>query len=115
MPSYTKELCECGCEDIISNRIGTSEVARILSQAFPESKIEKFDRDSIKTQRELDRVLKEFNNRKIDILVGTQMLSKGHDYHGVMLAVVLGIDSLLGMSDFRARERAFGIGQTNSR
>jgi len=51
-------------------------------------------------------LLKRFNDEDTDILVGTQMLSKGHDYHGVTLAVVLGMDNMLNMSDYRAREKA---------
>ncbi len=104
-----KSCYRCGCEDIISTRIGTAEVVRILKEKFPDAVIEKFDRDEIKTQKELDKKLKEFNDKKIDILVGTQMLSKGHDYHGISLAVILGIDSILSMSDFRSRERALSL------
>ncbi|MBU1989231.1 primosomal protein N', partial [bacterium] len=69
-------------------------------------KIEQFDRDVITTSNKLKRALKRFNDEETDILVGTQMLSKGHDYHGVTLAVVLGMDNMLNMSDYRAREKA---------
>ena len=55
------------------------------------------------------KILDEFNQNKIDILVGTQMLSKGHDYHNVKLAVVLGMDSLLNMSSYKARENALSL------
>jgi len=63
----------------------------------------------ITTQNKLTKVLKAFNNREIDLLVGTQMLSKGHDYHDIALAVVMGIDNLLGQADYRAREKALSL------
>jgi primosomal protein N' (replication factor Y) len=72
---------------------------------LPQSVVEQFDRDVITTNTKLKKVLKRFNSKEIDILVGTQMLSKGHDYHGVTLAVVLGMDNMLNMSDYRAREK----------
>ncbi|WP_458699640.1 primosomal protein N' [Sulfurospirillum sp. 1307] len=99
----------CKKESMRAIRLGTAEVVRQLSQEFPQKVIKKFDRDEIKTNKKLHSVLKDFNDKKIDILVGTQMLSKGHDYHGVSLSVIMGIDSILGMSDFRAREKAMAL------
>ena len=69
-------------------------------------KIEQFDRDVITTSAKLKKALKRFNDKETKILVGTQMLSKGHDYAGVTLAVVLGMDNMLNMSDYRSREKA---------
>jgi len=80
-----------------------------LNEKFQDKVIKKFDRDSIKTQKELKTIIKEFNNHEIDILVGTQMLSKGHDYHNVKLAVILGIDSILNMNSYKVRERALSL------
>lgn len=98
------------CEGKIENfRLGTAEVVEELTKIFPEHSIGKFDRDSIKTEKELKKVIKEFNDEKIDILVGTQMLSKGHDYHNVKLAVVLGIDSILQMNSYKVREKALSL------
>jgi len=73
---------------------------------LPKAVIQQFDRDTITTANKLKKALKKFNDKESDILVGTQMLSKGHDYHGVTLAVVLGLDNMLNMSDYRAREKA---------
>ena len=113
--NYTEvvpQVCpKCGCEDIIATRIGTAEVSSRLSEYFKDFVVQQFDRDVVSTEKKLSDILERFNNKKIDILVGTQMLSKGHDYHGVGLAVILGIDSLLGMSDFRAREKALSLVQ----
>ena len=98
------------CDGVIENfRLGTAEVVEELSKIFPKKTIGKFDRDSIKTDRALKKVIKEFNDKKIDILVGTQMLSKGHDYHNVKLAVVLGIDSVLNMNSYKVREKALSL------
>ncbi len=100
---------ECGSLDLISQRIGTAEVVRELREKFPNANIQKFDRDEITTDRKLRKILKDFNDKKIDILVGTQMLSKGHDYHNISLAVILGIDNILYTCDFRAKEKALSL------
>ncbi len=100
-------LCQIG--SIESFRLGTAEVYEQLKNIFLQKVVEKFDRDSIKTNTALKKILKQFNNNKIDILVGTQMLSKGHDYHNVTLAVVLGIDSILNMTSYKVREKALSL------
>ncbi|MFK5882452.1 MAG: primosomal protein N' [Sulfurospirillum sp.] len=99
----------CKGQNLHSNRIGTAEVVSRLQAEFSDKVIKKFDRDEVKTAKQLNSILKDFNDKKIDILVGTQMLSKGHDYHSIGLSVIMGIDSLLGMPDFRARERAISL------
>jgi primosomal protein N' (replication factor Y) len=98
----------CGSENFLNERIGSSEIVEILKTYFPNKRIEKFDRDIITSKTRLDKTLKEFNDKKIDVLVGTQMLSKGHDYD-VKLAVILDIDFVLNMPDYRARERALSL------
>ena len=95
---------------IIHNlRVGTAQIEEELKVLFPEKIIKRFDRDQIKTNKQLKTVLNEFNKGEIDILVGTQMLSKGHDYHNVKLAVVLGIDSVLNMNSYKSREKALSL------
>lgn len=102
--------CEkCGSQMIEAKKIGTDELTEALRSAFPAAKIEKFDRDEITTQNKLEKTLKAFNAGEIDALVGTQMLSKGHDYHNVDLAVIMGVDDLLSFPDFRARERTLAL------
>ncbi len=101
------QVCsECGSDCLTSSRLGTAEAVKNISQEFSEAKVEQFDRDVITTANKLKKALKRFNDREVDILVGTQMLSKGHDYHGVTLAIVMGMDNMLNMSDYRAREKA---------
>jgi len=104
-----KACPSCQSTQMRSKRIGTAEVTKRLQEIFPEKNIEKFDRDEVTTQKKLNTKLKDFNDKKIDVFVGTQMLAKGHDYHGVGLSVVLGIDTILNMPDFRARERAMSL------
>jgi len=108
--NYTQAIpqvcCECGSANLTSSRLGTAQAVIEIAEGLPNAKVEQFDRDVITTQAKLKKALKRFNDNETDILVGTQMLSKGHDYHGVTLAVVLGMDNMLNMSDYRAREKA---------
>ena len=107
---FYRASCEnCGGEVMQARKIGTGELAAQLAARFPSARIAKFDRDEITTQRKLEALLNNFNAHKIDILVGTQMLSKGHDYHGVDLAVIMGIDEHLSYPDFRAREKTLAL------
>ena len=111
--NYTQaipKICpSCNIGEIENFRLGTAEVTTQLQDIFKDNIIETFDRDKIKTDTQLKKVLKNFNDNKIDILVGTQMLSKGHDYHNVTLAVVLGIDSILNMTSYKVREKALSL------
>lgn len=110
---YTQQIPETcpSCHNgIIKNlRVGTAQIEEELKEIFPNKIIKRFDRDQIKTNNQLKTILNEFNKGEIDILVGTQMLSKGHDYHNVRLAVVLGIDSILNMNSYKAREKALSL------
>ena len=101
------QVCpECHSSQLTSSRLGTAEAVQNIKELLPNAVVQQFDRDAITTANKLKKALKMFNNKESDILVGTQMLSKGHDYHGVTLAVVLGMDNMLNMSDYRAREKA---------
>lgn len=100
---------KCGDETMEASRLGTSEVVDRLREIFTDKNIEKFDRDEVSTETKLRAMLKSFNNHEIDILVGTQMLSKGHDYHKVGLSIIMGIDSILAISDFKSREKALSL------
>ena len=104
------EFCpSCKTGIVRNHRVGTAAIEEILKNEFPNSIIKRFDKDSVNSEKSLKKILDEFNQNKIDILVGTQMLSKGHDYHNVKLAVVLGMDSLLNMSSYKARENALSL------
>lgn len=99
----------CHSDSFYSQRIGTAQVTRELQDCFPQAKITAFDRDHITTQNKLEKTLKDFSQHKIDILVGTQMLSKGHDYPNIGLAMIMGLDEILHFGDFRSRERAMSL------
>lgn len=100
----------CKNGELFSNRIGTQQIALELKDKLDSSfNIEVFDKDSISTANKLNKILENFNNHKIDMLIGTQMLSKGHDYHNVELAVILGIDYVLNNSEYRSFEKGISL------
>lgn len=103
------QCSECKCEEFISQRVGTQEVIDSIKVHFKDMVVEKFDRDSITTNSKLKAILNRFQKKEIDVLVGTQMLSKGHDYHDVSLVIVLGIDYILNSYSYRAREKAISL------
>lgn len=104
------KICpNCLHGELVGLKIGTQEVARELREYLGDVNIAIFDRDEVSTDSKLRKILNDFNNKKIDILVGTQMISKGHDYHNVALVLVLGIDYLLGSNDYRAYERSVSL------
>ncbi|BCD67466.1 primosomal protein N' [Nitratiruptor sp. YY09-18] len=100
---------KCRSENLSAKRLGTAEVVNELKLLLPDAKIAQFDRDTITTQRKLESTLKAFAKKEIDILVGTQMLSKGHDYPDVALSVIMDIDYVLAQADYKARERAIAL------
>ena len=108
--NYTQaipQVCsKCGSGNLTSSRLGTAEAVKNIKEELQSANVEQFDRDVITTATKLKKALNRFNSGETDILVGTQMISKGHDYHGVTLAVVLGMDNMLNISDYRAREKA---------
>ncbi len=99
----------CKSDALSSTRIGTAQVVSMLQERFGDQSIALFDRDAIKTDTQLKKVLAAFNAHEIDTIVGTQMLSKGHDYHNITLGIILGIDAILAQSDYRAREKALSM------
>src|SRR5690606_12730895 len=97
----------CGGLTLVHKGFGTEKVQEVLQNIFPERKIERFDRDEIKNFKQLEARLNEFHEGTIDIMVGTQMLSKGHNFEKVKLVLILGIDSQLNFPDFRSQERVY--------
>lgn len=84
---------------------GTERIEETIAASFPKSTIARLDRDSIRKRGDLEAVFERINRKEIDILVGTQMLTKGHDFPNVTLVVVLNADQGLFSTDFRASER----------
>jgi len=88
---------------------GTEQLEDILVKSYPDLRISRIDRDTMKRKGEIDRKLLSFDRGEIDMLVGTQMLAKGHDFHNVTLVGVISVDIGLGLPDFRAAERTFQL------
>jgi primosomal protein N' (replication factor Y) len=81
----------------------------MLNELFPDLRIARIDRDTASNRRRFERVLLDFSDGKIDLLVGTQMLAKGHDFPNVTLVGVVSVDAGLALADFRAAERTFQL------
>jgi primosomal protein N' (replication factor Y) len=88
---------------------GSEHVEERLRKEFPTARIARLDRDTTRTKRQYQETLGAFAGGALDILVGTQMLAKGHDFHRVTLVGVISADGLLSMPDFRAAERTFQL------
>src|SRR5437763_691426 len=88
---------------------GSEHLEERLRKDFPSARIARLDRDTARTKRQFQETLGAFAGGALDILVGTQMLAKGHDFHRVTLVGVVGPDASLSMPDFRAAERTFQL------
>jgi primosomal protein N' (replication factor Y) len=100
---------ECDSEYIQYVGEGTERLESELAQVFPDARIGRVDRDTMRHMRDYQRVLGGFRSGDIDILVGTQMIAKGHDFPKVTLVGVIGADAPLSLPDFRAAERTFQL------
>ncbi|HSP06545.1 MAG TPA: primosomal protein N' [Acidobacteriota bacterium] len=89
--------------------VGTEKVGEALKLRFPDARIERFDRDTTRTRGSIARILTRFAMKEIDILVGTQMLAKGHDFPNVTLVGIVSADTAIGIPDFRSSERLFQL------
>jgi len=101
------QCMDCGNTDLYPLGLGTQKIEESLNQLFPNANILRVDRDTTRTKDALSQLYQRMNKREIDILVGTQMLAKGHDFPHLSLVVVIDADNALYSSDFRAPERLF--------
>jgi primosomal protein N' (replication factor Y) len=104
-----KTCPKCASEHVYFFGAGAEQLEEKLQEKFPGAKVARLDRDSVRTKRAYQQVLGDFATGKIDILVGTQMVAKGHDFQRVTLVGVVSADSQLSLPDFRAAERTFQI------
>src|SRR5579859_4169230 len=104
-----KRCPSCESEHIFFLGAGSEKVEEHLHAAFPQARIGRLDRDTVKNRHDFERALNQFHAGEINLLVGTQMIAKGHDVHGVTLVGVVGADFALGFPDFRAAERTFQL------
>ncbi len=104
-----KTCIYCGSEYVYFLGTGSEKLEELLHGMFPQARIARLDRDTVRGHEDFERTLSALNEGELDLLVGTQMIAKGHDIHGVTLVGVVGADAALGMPDFRAAERTFQL------
>lgn len=100
---------ECGSENIRYFGTGTQKIEAQINKAFPEASVIRMDIDTTNYKNAHEIILNKFRDEKIDILLGTQMITKGHDFENVTLVGVLAADSSLNISDYRGSERTFQL------
>ena len=104
-----KTCPKCQSEHLYYLGAGSQQGEERLQSLFPNARIGRMDRDTVRGRGDMERLLTRLHSGEINLLVGTQMIAKGHDIHGVTLVGVVGADSALGLPDFRAAERVFQL------
>lgn len=99
----------CGNHQFTQRNFGTERIEELLQESFPDMKVARMDVDAVRGKYAHDQLIQQFEQRKIDILVGTQMVVKGLDFDHVGLVGILDADGLLHFADFRVHERAFQL------
>ncbi|HVX26567.1 MAG TPA: primosomal protein N' [Parafilimonas sp.] len=99
----------CGSHDFKQRNFGTEKIEELVAETFPSAKVARMDYDTMKGKNNHDTLIKLFEQQKINLLVGTQMIVKGLDFEHVNLVGILDADSLLYFADFRVNERAFQL------
>ena len=104
-----KACPKCQSEHLYYLGAGSEQGEERLQELFPGARIGRMDRDTVRSRGDMERLLGQLQTGEINLLVGTQMIAKGHDFHGVTLVGVVGADFALGLPDFRAAERVFQL------
>ena len=104
-----KKCAHCSSEYVYFVGTGSEKLEELLHGMFPQARIGRLDRDTVRGREDFERALNALDEGELDMLVGTQMIAKGHDIHGVTLVGVVGADAALGLPDFRAAERTFQL------
>ena len=99
----------CGSKYISGFKAGTQKIEEMVKQRFPQARVLRMDFDTTRTKDSYEQILQAFANQEADILIGTQMIVKGHDFPNVTLVGVLAADMSLHVSDFHAAERTFQL------
>ncbi len=107
--SVPKACPKCESEHLYFLGAGSQQGEERLQELFPAARIGRMDRDTVRGRSDMERLLARLHGGEINLLVGTQMIAKGHDIHGVTLVGVIGADFALGLPDFRAAERVFQL------
>jgi primosomal protein N' (replication factor Y) len=104
-----KVCVACGNHKIVSKSFGTEKIEDDIKAIFPYARVQRFDWDAMRIKNKYSEIIRQFEKKEIDILVGTQMVVKGLDFEHVNLVGVLSADSLLSYPDFRVNERGFQL------
>lgn len=99
----------CGNHDFVQKNFGTEKLEEIICEQFPDAKVSRMDYDTVKGKNDHDILIKQFEQQKIDILVGTQMVVKGLDFEHVNLVGIVDADGIMNFTDFRVNERSFQL------
>ncbi|MFA5849703.1 MAG: primosomal protein N' [Bacteroidales bacterium] len=100
---------KCGKPGLKDRGTGTEKIEELIKLRFPFARVDRFDFETTRSKLRENRILKDFAHHKLDILVGTQMISKGFDFENLSLICLLQADSMLAIQDFRANERALQL------
>ncbi len=104
------EICfACGSPDLDTKGFGTEQIEKEVSALFPEAKVGRMDLDTTRGKHGYEKIITAFEQHELDILVGTQMITKGLDFRNVNLVGVMNADSLLNFPDYRAHERTYQL------
>jgi primosomal protein N' (replication factor Y) len=104
-----KKCSTCGFDTMIYKGDGTQQIEEIIKEIFPDVRSKRMDWDSTRGKWSFDKIINSFANHEVDILIGTQMITKGLDFKNVNLVGVLNTDHFLNFPDFRAHEKAFQV------
>ncbi len=99
----------CASHGLITKGFGTEKIEDEIKLVFPAARVARMDQDTTRTKNSFNRIIKAFEDRRIDILIGTQMISKGLDFENLTIVGVLNADNMLNYPDFRAHERGFQL------
>jgi primosomal protein N' (replication factor Y) len=99
----------CGSTELATRGFGTEKIEDEVKIVFPDARVGRLDHDTTRNKNSLNRIISQFENHQIDILVGTQMISKGLDFENLMVVGILNADNMLNFPDFRAWEKSFQL------
>lgn len=99
----------CGNRELTNKGFGTEKVEEDLARIFPDARIDRMDLDTTRSKRGFEKIIHSFEKKEIDILIGTQMVTKGLDFENVSIVGILNADNLLNQPDFRAYERSYQL------
>jgi len=101
----------CGSVELDSKGFGTEQIEAEVKLLFPDVKVARMDLDTTRGKHAYSKIITAFENQEVDVLVGTQMLTKGLDFRNVKLVGIMNADNMLNFPDFRAHERSYQLMQ----